>query len=98
MAELFDSEFLAKLEHLCLLSQRIFRGAFSAERRSRHIGSSLEFADYRNYVHGDDQRCIDWNVYGRLGPLFVKLLEQEEHLDVSILLECSAAKRSSPGA
>ena len=97
MAELFDSEFLAKLEHLCLLSQRIFRGAFRAERRSRHIGSSLEFADYRNYVHGDDQRRIDWNVYGRLGRLFVKLFEEEEDLEVSILLDCSASMGWSSG-
>jgi len=97
MAELFDSEFLARLEHLCLLSQRIFRGAFRAERRSRHIGSSLEFADYRNYVHGDDQRRIDWNVYGRLGRLFVKLFEEEEDLEVSILLDCSASMGWSSG-
>ena len=97
MAELFDSEFLTKLEHLCLLSQRIFRGTFKAERRSRHLGSSLEFADYRNYVHGDDPRTIDWNVYGRLDRLFVKLFEEEEDLQVSILLDCSASMGWSSG-
>jgi uncharacterized protein (DUF58 family) len=97
MAELFDSEFLAKLEHLCLLARRIFRGAFRAERRSRHLGSSLEFADYRNYVHGDDPRTIDWNVYGRLDRLFVKLFEEEEDLQVSILLDCSASMGWSSG-
>ena len=97
MAELFDSEFLVKLEHLCLLSQRIFRGAFKAERQSRHIGSSLEFADYRNYVHGDDPRTIDWNVYGRLSRLFVKLFDEEEDLQVSILLDCSASMGWSSG-
>jgi uncharacterized protein (DUF58 family) len=97
MAELFDSEFLAKLEHLCLLAQRIFRGVHRAERRSRHLGSSLEFADYRNYVHGDDPRTIDWNVYGRLGRLFVKLFEEEEDLQVSILLDCSPSMGWSSG-
>jgi uncharacterized protein (DUF58 family) len=97
MAELFDSEFLAKLEHLCLLSQRIFRGAFRAERRSRDLGSSLEFADYRNYVSGDDPRTIDWNIYGRLDRLFVKLFEEEEDLQVSILLDCSASMAWSSG-
>src|ERR1700722_3761970 len=63
---LFDSAFLAKLEQLFLLSKKLFRGAHRAERRSRQIGSSLEFADYRNYTLGDDLRSIDWNIYGRL--------------------------------
>ncbi|MGA8659567.1 MAG: DUF58 domain-containing protein [Chthoniobacterales bacterium] len=91
MAVLFDTEFLAKLEHLYLLSQRIFRGAARAERKSRHIGSSLEFADYRNYVAGDDPRTIDWNVYGRLDRLFVKLFEEEEDLHVYLLVDSSAS-------
>jgi uncharacterized protein (DUF58 family) len=91
MAELFDTKFLAKLEHLYLLSQRIFRGAARAERKSRHIGSSLEFADYRNYVAGDDPRTIDWNVYGRLDRLFVKLFEEEEDLHVYLLVDSSAS-------
>jgi len=91
MAELFDTKFLAKLEHLYLLSQRIFRGTSRAERKSRHIGSSLEFADYRNYVAGDDPRTIDWNVYGRLDRLFVKLFEEEEDLHVYLLVDSSAS-------
>jgi uncharacterized protein (DUF58 family) len=93
---LFDSEFLAKLEHLYLLSQRIFRGTHRAERRSHHAGSSLEFADYRNYVPGDDPRSIDWNVYGRLDRLFVKLFEAEEDLAVYVLVDCSASMGWTP--
>ena len=58
-------------------------------RRSRQTGSSLEFADYRNYTPGDDLRAVDWNIYGRLNRLFVKLFEAEEDLHVSILLDCS---------
>jgi len=57
----------------------------------------LEFADYRHYVHGDDPRTIDWNAYGRLGRLFVKLFEEEEDLQVSILLDCSASMGWSSG-
>jgi uncharacterized protein (DUF58 family) len=93
---LFDSAFLAKLEQLYLLSKRIFRGAHRAERRSRQIGSSLEFADYRNYTLGDDLRSIDWNIYGRLDRLFVKLFEQEQDLDISFLLDASASMRWTP--
>ena len=90
---LFDSAFLAKLEQLHLLSRKIFRGQHHAERRSRQIGTSLEFADYRNYTPGDDLRTVDWNIYGRLDRLFVKLFEAEQDLHVSILLDSSESMR-----
>jgi len=93
---LFNSEFLAKLEQLYLLSRRIFRGRSHGERRSREIGSSLEFADYRNYTPGDDPRSIDWNIYGRLERLFIKLYEDEEDLPVYLLLDVSASMRWEP--
>jgi len=93
---LFDSAFLSKLEQLYLLSKKLFRGAHRAERRSRQLGSSLEFADYRNYTAGDDLRSIDWNIYGRLDRLFIKLFEQEQDLDISFLIDASASMRWSP--
>ena len=94
---LFGSAFLAKLEQLHLLSRKMFRGRQHAERRAPQTGSSLEFADYRNYTSGDDLRSVDWNIYGRLDRLFVKLFEAEQDLHVSILLDCSASMRWSPG-
>lgn len=93
---IFDSAFLSKLEQLYLFSKKIFRGAHHAERRSRQIGSSLEFADYRNYTAGDDLRSIDWNIYGRLDRLFIKLFEQEQDLDISFLVDASASMRWTP--
>ena len=93
---LFDSAFLSKLEQLYLLSKKLFRGAHRAERRSRQIGSSLEFADYRNYTAGDDLRSIDWNIYGRLDRLFIKLFEQEQDLDISFLVDASGSMRWTP--
>jgi uncharacterized protein (DUF58 family) len=95
---LFDSAFLAKLEQLHLLTRKLFRGEHRAERRSRQVGSSLEFADYRNYAWGDDPRMIDWAIYARLDRLFVKLFEQERDLDVHFLIDCSASMRWAPGA
>jgi len=94
---LFDSEFLAKLEQLYLLSKKLFRGAHRAERKSRQIGSSLEFADYRNYALGDDLRSVDWNIYGRLDRLFVKLFEQEQDLHIYFLVDASASMRWEGG-
>lgn len=96
MPLLFDSVFLGKLEQLYLLSKRIFRGEGRAERRSRQIGSSLEFADYRNYVLGDDLRSVDWNIYGRLDRLFVKLFEQEQDLHLYFLIDASASMHWQP--
>jgi uncharacterized protein (DUF58 family) len=91
--QLFDSEFLVKLEQLFLLSKKLFRGQHRAERRSRQTGSSLEFADYRNYTPGDDLRSIDWNIYGRLNRLFIKLFEEEQDLHIYFLIDISASMR-----
>ena len=88
---LFDSAFLAKLEQLHLLARRLFRGEQRAERRSRQLGSSLEFADYREYSAGDELRAIDWPAYARLERLFVKLYEQEQDVAVSFLIDASAS-------
>jgi uncharacterized protein (DUF58 family) len=93
---LFDSAFLSKLEQLYLLSKKLFRGEHRAERKSRQTGSSLEFADYRNYTLGDDLRSIDWNIYGRLDRLFVKLFEQEQDLHIYFLVDASASMRWLP--
>jgi uncharacterized protein (DUF58 family) len=49
----------------------------------------VEFADYRNYVIGDDLRFIDWNIYGRLDRLFLKLFLEEEDLSLYVLLDVS---------
>ncbi len=95
---LFDSAFLAKLERLHLLAKKLFRGEHRAERRSRQIGSSLEFADYREYAPGDELRSIDWPAYGRLERLFVKLYEQEQDLTVSFLIDASASMRWPSGS
>jgi uncharacterized protein (DUF58 family) len=86
-----DSQFLAELEGLRMLSRKIFRGQMRGERRSRNKGQSVEFVDYRPYLKGDDLRRIDWNLYGRLERYYIKLFEEEEDLRLYILLDCSAS-------
>ncbi len=88
---LLEPEFLHKLEQLELVSRRIFVGRMKGERKSKRRGSSVEFADHRNYTVGDDLRHIDWNVYGRLDKLFLKLFLEEEDLHVYTLLDTSAS-------
>ena len=87
--ELLDPEFTTKLDQLELISRKIFVGKMRGERRSKRRGESVEFADYRNYVVGDDLRYLDWNIYARLESLFIKLFLEEEDLLVTVLLDVS---------
>jgi uncharacterized protein (DUF58 family) len=86
---LLDSDFLARLEQLELVSRKIFLGRMKGERRSKRKGQSVEFADYRNYVKGDDLRFLDWNLFARLDRLFIRLFLEEEDLHVYVLLDNS---------
>ncbi len=86
---LLTSEFMARLDQLDVMSRKLLAGKMKGERRSKRRGQSVEFADYRNYVIGDDLRFIDWNIYARLDRLFLKLFLEEEDLAVHILVDVS---------
>src|SRR5712692_2912478 len=86
---LLDSQFLARLEQLELVSRKIFLGRMKGERRSKRKGQSVEFADYRNYVVGDDLRHLDWNLYARLDKLFLRLFMEEEDLHFYVVIDNS---------
>src|SRR5580765_4370980 len=86
---LLTPELLRRLEQFQILAARRAKSSAKGERRSRARGQSVEFADYRTYVHGDDFRYLDWNLYGRLEKLFLKLYEEERELPVRIFLDAS---------
>lgn len=86
---LLDAPLLARLDALEVLTHRVFRGQQKGERRSRKKGMSIEFADYRDYVRGDDTRFIDWNIFARLERLFIKLFLEEEDLAFYIIVDTS---------
>jgi len=88
-APLLSPELLAKLEKMELVSRKIFRGRMKGERRSRRKGQSVEFADFRSYVPGDDLRFIDWNSYARLERLFLKMFLEEEDLHFYAVIDAS---------
>ncbi len=88
-SSLFDEEFQKKLEYLHMVSRKTFVGQNRADRRMRKIGSGIEFADHRKYSRGDDFRYIDWNVYGRIDKLLLRLFEEEEDLHIYILMDAS---------
>lgn len=88
---LLSPEFMAQLARLELVSRKIFRGRLKGERRSTRKGQSVEFADFRSYVPGDDLRFIDWNTYARLDRLFLKMFFEEEDLHFYALIDASSS-------
>ena len=86
---LLTPELLRRLEQFQLLAARRAKSTARGERRSKARGQSVEFADHRNYTPGDDFRYLDWNLYGRLDKLFLKLYEEERELPVRIFLDAS---------
>lgn len=89
--ELIDGRLMAKLDQVDVVSRKIFQGKIQGERRSKRRGQSVEFADFRPYVHGDDLRFVDWNIYGRLDRLFLKMFLEEEDLSLILAIDASAS-------
>lgn len=88
-APLLESSFLSRLEQLEIVSKKIFQGRMKGDRLTKRKGQSVEFADYRNYVIGDDLRFLDWNLYARLDRLFLRLFLEEEDLHFYLLVDNS---------
>lgn len=86
-----DPADLMKLSDLQLLARTVVEGSFSGMHRSPLYGSSIEFAQYRPYVQGDDLRHVDWMLYGRTDRLHVKMFHEETSLQCTILLDCSSS-------
>src|SRR5258708_3984126 len=86
---ILDAAFLKKLERLSLVTKRPFAGQMKGEKRSVKRGTSVEFADYREYILGDDLRYVDWNMAARLDKLFVKLFIEEEDLYLALIVDTS---------
>lgn len=90
-SQLLSPQLLAQLERLELVSRKVFRGRMKGERKSKRKGQSVEFADFRQYVAGDDLRFIDWNLFARMERLYLKLFLEEEDLHFYALIDSSAS-------
>jgi uncharacterized protein (DUF58 family) len=88
-----DPRVLAKISGLELRARLLVEGHFSGMHRSPYCGASVEFADYRQYVQGDDLRHIDWKVYGRTDKYYIKQYEQETNLTCVFVVDCSESMR-----
>ena len=83
--------FFSRLETLALNLTPDLRGFFGGKHLVRTYGQTVEFADYREYMLGDDIRRIDWNLYSRFEKFFLKLFTDERQMHVQIFLDCSAS-------
>ena len=84
-----DEAFLSQLEQLGTLLKNNVAGMFGGNRRSKNLGSSCEFADYRDYMPGDDVTKIDWNAYARFDKLYEKLYFDERQMHTRIYIDAS---------
>ena len=92
---LLDPRVMRQLEQLELVVRRLNAGRTKGEKRSKRRGTGTEFADYRDYAQGDDPRHIDWNVWGRLDRLFLRVFH--EHSSAPIGFEDSKAIQKREG-
>lgn len=96
--ELFDEQFLERLELLQVIARRLFRGRQRAERKTRKVGSGLEFADHRDYSPGDDIRYLDWKVFIRFRHALIRLFEEDEDLPIRVIVDVSDSMLTHDGA
>jgi uncharacterized protein (DUF58 family) len=87
----FGESFLRKLERLAVVAKRAVALRGRGERRTRHVGAGIEFADHRDYVPGDDLRHLDWNLFGRLERPLVRMFDEDEDLPVYLIVDASAS-------
>src|SRR5947208_6881072 len=86
-----DAQVLSRLANVPLFSRRPMLGSVSGRHPSPHRGSSVEFAEYRKYVPGDDLRRLDWRVYGRSDRFYVKEFEADTNLRCCFILDTSGS-------
>lgn len=87
--KIIDEAFFQSLELLDIYLRDNVAGAFGGNHRSKRYGSSSEFADYREYIPGDDIRRIDWNVFSRFEKFYLKLFLDERQMHNRIYIDAS---------
>jgi uncharacterized protein (DUF58 family) len=88
---LFDNKVLSQVERMRLNPTRRLTNRSRGEHVSGKGGSSTDFADYRNYVAGDDVRNVDWNIFSRLHKPYLKLFSHEEEMHIVLIVDASSS-------
>ena len=95
---LLDPATLARISGLIVRARMIVEGSITCLHRSPFHGSSVEFAEHREYVPGDDIRHIDWKVFGRSDRFYIKQFEEETNLRVQLVMDASESMNYGSGA
>lgn len=95
-ADLFDPAFMGRVEQLALLARRMATSGAQAHRRSKKVGSGVEFAEHRDYSAGDDPAQIDWALFARSDQVQIREFEEEEDLSVYFLVDHSRSMALGP--
>jgi uncharacterized protein (DUF58 family) len=90
-ARLIDPAVLAKIGNLELVARHVVEGFITGLHHSPHFGMSVDFAEHRAYMPGDDIRRIDWRVFGRTDRHYIKQFEADTNTDFTIVLDTSAS-------
>ncbi|MGD2067949.1 MAG: DUF58 domain-containing protein [Gemmatimonadota bacterium] len=96
-AQFLDPDVLARIDNLELLARTVVDGFLNGLHRSPYLGLSLDFAEHRSYMPGDDIRLIDWKLWARTDRHYVKQFEAETNADFSVLLDVSRSMRYGSG-
>ncbi len=95
--KIIDDEFIGRLETLGLWLKTQMNGYFGGNHKAATYGSTVEFADYREYTPGDDLRRIDWNLFSRFDKYFIRLFTDERQMHNQILIDGSASMDDGEG-
>jgi uncharacterized protein (DUF58 family) len=90
-ASFLDPVILARIDNLQLLARTVVEGFMQGIHRSPFLGVSMDFAEHRQYMPGDDIRRIDWRLYARTDRFYIKQFEAETNADVGFMLDTSAS-------
>ncbi len=88
---IISDEFISQLEAISLNMKGLMKGYFGGNHKTSSYGSTVEFADFREYVLGDDIRRIDWNLFSRFEKYFIKLFVDERQMHMQFYLDCSSS-------
>lgn len=94
MGKIIDTAYMDLLKTLSIRMNLSLKGGNLGSKRSKAIGSSVEFSDYREYMPGDDFRRIDWNAYARFEKVFIKLFMQEQESKVTVFVDTSESMKA----
>ena len=89
--EFLDHDVISRLSRLTVLPRGLVEGSFTGMHRSPHRGSSVEFAEYRKYVQGDDIRNIDWRIFAKTDRYYIKEFEADTNMRLFLVIDCSAS-------